>query len=162
MKNQYSKSFFIQIERSVHFINFFKTHMFLKLSGGKPICNSWISHFAVLAFLDTVFCYPYNWFQSFLFYFFRIRLFHLVFKTHFYFQNIYFWKTCSCTRFARYPNCSQIVWEKHNCVCTPRVCNQSSHYAKTLKVNTTLQAVFLGTHLNGRRAAISLPIMLKP
>ena len=41
-------------------------------------------------------------------------------------------------------------------------CNQSSNYAKTPKVNTALQLVFFGTYLNGRRAAISLPPMLKP
>ena len=42
------------------------------------------------------------------------------------------------------------------------VCNQSSHYAKTLKVSTSLQAVFFGTNLNGQWYAISLPTMLKP
>ena len=42
------------------------------------------------------------------------------------------------------------------------VCNQSSHYAKTLKVHAALQSVFLGANLNGRWYAIRLPSMLKP
>ena len=48
--------------------------------------------------------------------------------------------------------------------CEPKravVCNQSSHYAKTLKVSTALQSVFLGTNLNGRWYAISLPTLLR-
>ena len=42
------------------------------------------------------------------------------------------------------------------------VCNQSSHYAKNLKVHAALQSVFLDTNLNGRWYAISLQTMLKP
>ena len=41
------------------------------------------------------------------------------------------------------------------------VCNQSSHHAKTLKVNAASQSVFVGTNLQGRYA-ISLHTMLKP
>ena len=36
------------------------------------------------------------------------------------------------------------------------------HYAKTLKVSAALQSVFLGTNLNGRRYAISLPLCYNP
>ena len=42
------------------------------------------------------------------------------------------------------------------------VCNQSSHYAKTLKVSAALQSVFFGTNLNGRWHAVSFSTMLKP
>ena len=41
-------------------------------------------------------------------------------------------------------------------------CTQTTNYAKTPKVHAALQSVFLGTHLNGRWYAISLPNMLKP
>ena len=38
------------------------------------------------------------------------------------------------------------------------VCNQASHYAKTPKVSTALQSVFLGTNLDGRWYAIIFPL----
>ena len=46
----------------------------------------------------------------------------------------------------------QILWSESG----------SSNCAGTRKVDAALQTVFFGTHLNGRRAAIRLPIMLKP